>query len=503
MTPGGGSGGAVERGSALEQDVLSTSAAGPAATRGGALRVGGYMLGSLTSAVSAALLFRHLGVTDTGLYVTALSLVALVGALSDFGLTAVGVREFSVRPPSERTRVAQDLLGLRLVLTVTGIAAMIAIAGVAYSATMAAGVALAGAGLLLQATQDNVAMTLVVELRLGLVAALELLRQVLTTLLILVLVLAGAQLLAFLSVSIPVTAVVLTCTVALVRGRRALRPLFDRRRWHALLAAVLPYSAAVAAAVLYFRVSILIVSALASGKQLGYYSASFRIIEVLAPIPGLLVGAAFPIFARAARDDHARLGYALGRVFEVALIAGAWIAVSTIVGAGLAISIIGGSAFEPAAPVLALQGVALGAAFVSTVWANGLLGLGLFRQILWLNLAALIAAAGIVAALVELDGARGAAIGTIIAEVGVAIASAALVVRGRPALKPRLRVIPRVAFSAGLALTPLAIEGWPVIARLVLSTALYLAALILTGALPAELRALVPDWMHRSRGRSA
>jgi hypothetical protein len=77
-----------------------------------------------------------------------------------------------------------------------------------------------------------------------------------------------------------------------------------------------------------------------------------------------------------------------------------------------------------------------------------------------------------------------------------------LVLRGRPALKPRLRVIPRVALSAGLALTPLAIEGWPVIARLVLSTALYLAALILTGALPAELRALVPDWMYRLRGRS-
>src|SRR5436305_14055642 len=105
--PASGSGGAVESDSALESDILATSAAGPAATRGGALRVGGYMLGSLTSAVSAALLFRHLGVTDTGLYVTALSLVALVGALSDFGLTAGGGRELSVGPPSERTRVAQ------------------------------------------------------------------------------------------------------------------------------------------------------------------------------------------------------------------------------------------------------------------------------------------------------------------------------------------------------------------------------------------------------------
>ena len=33
MTPGSGSGGAVEGGSALEPDILSTSAAGPAATR--------------------------------------------------------------------------------------------------------------------------------------------------------------------------------------------------------------------------------------------------------------------------------------------------------------------------------------------------------------------------------------------------------------------------------------------------------------------------------------
>jgi O-antigen/teichoic acid export membrane protein len=245
------------------------------------------------------------------------------------------------------------------------------------------------------------------------------------------------------------------------------------------------------------------VSALASSQQLGYYSASFRIIEVAAPVSGLLVGAAFPIFARAAREDHERLGYALGRVFEVALIVGAGIAVCTIVGASLAIRIIGGSNFEPAAPVLAWQGVALGAGFVSAVWSNGLLGLGLFRQILRLNLAALIAGTAIIAGLVLADGARGAAIGTVIAEVAAASASAMLVVRGRPALAPSLRVVPRVALAAGLGLIPLAFAGWPDIARLAMTTVLYLGTLVITRALPSELGALIPAWAQRSRRRRA
>jgi len=56
-------------------DLLSTPAAGPASVRGGGLRGVGFLLGSLASAASAALLFRHLGVDDTGKYVAIVSLV--------------------------------------------------------------------------------------------------------------------------------------------------------------------------------------------------------------------------------------------------------------------------------------------------------------------------------------------------------------------------------------------------------------------------------------------
>ena len=405
--------------------------------------------------ISASLLFRYLGVVAIGRYVTAVSLVAIVGALSDLGLTAVGIRETSIRPPGERWRVARELLGLRITLTIIGGVVITAIAAATYSATLAVGVALASVGLLLQATQDNFALPLLVGLRLGWVAALDLLRQVLTTVIIILLVLAGAPFLSFLAISIPVGAVVLIGTAWLVWETRSLTPVFSWSSWRSLLAPILPYTFAVAAAALYFRVSIILVSVLSNARQLGYFAASFRIIEVLVPVAALLVGSAFPIFARAARDDHDRLGYSLGKVYEVSVIVGAWVAVSIAVGAPLAIAIVGGAKFQPAAPVLAIQGVGLGVMFVSAVWANGLLSLGSYRQILLINVAALALNALVVALLVGLDGARGAAIGTVIAETVAAVVLAAAVIRAGPSC-----VLPCASYPASRSPPRLVWRPW-------------------------------------------
>src|SRR5580704_15825761 len=76
--------------------VLSTSAAGPAAARGAVLRMGSFIAGSLFSVTAAALLFRHLGLVETGRYTIAVSLAALVSGLTDMGLTGIGLRELSV-----------------------------------------------------------------------------------------------------------------------------------------------------------------------------------------------------------------------------------------------------------------------------------------------------------------------------------------------------------------------------------------------------------------------
>ena len=77
-------------------------------------------------------------------------------------------------------------------------------------------------------------------------------------------------------------------------------------------------------------------------------------------------------------------------MFEVLLIVGVWVALSLAVGATFAIKVIGGPKFAPAAEVLAVQGVAAGATFVSAVWGFAMLSLHLHRLILMFNLSMLV-----------------------------------------------------------------------------------------------------------------
>jgi len=58
-----------------------------------------------------------------------------------------------------------------------------------------------------------------------------------------------------------------------------------------------------AAATLYVRIAIVLVSLIADARQLGYFGVSYRMVEALLVLPTLLVGAAFPIFARANKID--------------------------------------------------------------------------------------------------------------------------------------------------------------------------------------------------------
>jgi O-antigen/teichoic acid export membrane protein len=174
-----------------------------------------------------------------------------------------------------------------------------------------------------------------------------------------------------------------------------------------------------------------------------------------------------------------------------------WAALTVAVGARLAVQAVGGAQFLPTVQVLAVQGIALGATFVSAVWGYALLSLRLHRLILVFNLAMLALLTTLVALLTPLDGAQGAAIGIAVAEVAGAIAGGVLLVRRRPHLAPRLRVIPRVGAAALLGATPALAHGIPVLARVLLSTAIYLAVVLALKTPPDELYEALPAWLRR------
>lgn len=478
-------------------DLLDSPEAGPAAIRGGVLRIFSYVTGTVLGVGSAALLFRHLGIIDTGRYSLAIYLVAIVAGISDLGLTAIGVRELSTQTGERRDSIARNLLGFRIVLSAVGVVVIVGFTLLAgYSHEVTYGVAIAGVGLILQSAQSTLVISLISDLKLGWVAIFEFLRSALSAGLVIVLVVLGAHLLAFLTVTVPVGVLLLALNAWVLRGRIPLTPAFQTSEWRRLVRNVLPYSIAVAAATIYFYLAVVLVSLLASETTVGYFSVSVRVIQVLLVMPSLAVGAAFPIFSRAARDDRARLAYALGRVFEVSLLVGVLVALCLAVGAPVAIDVVGGSKFAPAAPLLAIQACGLGASFIGAVWANGLLSLHLYRQILTISLIALIGGGVLVASLVYLDGDTGAAIATAADELALALMSAVALVRADRTLMPPLRAVPAIALAAALASATTLLD-LPVLVSVALAGGLYIAAVLLLGAVPEEILEQAP-WRRRA-----
>ena len=238
-----------------------------------------------------------------------------------------------------------------------------------------------------------------------------------------------------------VTGVVLVAvTVALIRGTAPLLPGFHAESWKRILRDTLPYALAAAVGLIYFRIAVVLMSYVATDEETGIFSAAFRIVEVVGVLPWLLVSAGFPILARAARDDEARLGYALQKIFEVAVVLGVFIALGLAVAAPFAIRVVAGPDFTESVPVLRLQAVGLVTSFLMVTWTYALLSLKLFRPLLLANAAAAVVA--IVATLVLSPpfGAEGAAIATVLAEAVLAAASLDRVLHHRPALRPDFRV---------------------------------------------------------------
>ena len=238
-------------------------------------------------------------------------------------------------------------------------------------------------------------------------------------------------------------------------------------------------------------------SLISNEDEVGYFGASFRVFVVVAGIAGLLVSAAFPVLARAARDDRARLAYALQRLFEVGLIVGAGLAVLAVLGASIAIDVIAGPGFDPAVETLQVQGAAILASFLLATWGFGLISLHRHAALLLANGFALALSVGFSLLLVPEHGALGAGITTVIGETGMAVAYAVALMRPNPELRPGLGVVWKVALATALALGAGVAAGGSGVIAVGAAGVVYLGAVLALRAVPDELYDFV-----RRRGRA-
>lgn len=261
--------------------LLDRPEAGGRAIRGGAIRSGAFVLNTLLIAATVPLMTRHLGVGDFGRFVTASSVVMIVAGVTEFGLSGVGTREYALAGTADRQRLLGNLLALRTLLTFVGLTvAVLLMAAAGYPSVVLAGTLISGLGLILLNAQQTLALVLTASLSWGLYTVFELVNTVVIAGGTLLLVLIGARLLPFFYVSAISSLAALVVTVIVLRGH-VVRARFDLGYWRRMLGESLPYAAAATVGILYFRIALIVVSLGSSAAQTGYYSTSFKVVEVL------------------------------------------------------------------------------------------------------------------------------------------------------------------------------------------------------------------------------
>jgi O-antigen/teichoic acid export membrane protein len=474
-------------------DVLDTPEAGALVVRGGALRIVGFAVGTLLSLAGVVALTRHLGVVDYGRYQSVTALVAIVTATGDLGLATLALREYVQASAQERAKGLEALLGLRVVLGIAGIAVAAGLAALlGYDHTMVAGAALGALGAVLGATQQTATVPLQVALRIGTVTALDVARQAMTTALMVGLVAAGAVLLPFLAIPVPV-AILLWVATAAVLGRLP-RPAIDVAAWPRLLRSGVLIGLATASGVLYLYASLVVCNLVATPEETGAFSASFRVIIIVAAVPALLGTSAFPLMARAATSAPERFARVVTGLIEGSVLLGGVAAIGAILGAPAIVAVVAGSGFDASITPLRIQGAALGLTFAISALGFALLARHRQRVLLVCNALAFATVAIAVAVLAAADGERGAALGAAAGEL-VLCAAYGVALSRDVALRPAR--VPRIVVAVGGALALGAAVPVPAVPATVIGLVAYAALALLLRAVPPDLKNLLPTMRRR------
>ena len=485
----------------MTDDILTAPEAGGRVIRGSVWRLGASVAGIALGLVTAALLLHHLGVSESGRYVTVLSLVAIMSAVADLGVGITASRELALRSTSERRALVANVVGVRIVILPPTLALVVLFAFVAgYPGRMVLGTALAGTGAALISVAHAFLSRLTVELRNAGLALLDFAKQVVTVVCVAALVAVGARLTPFFAVLI-VTGIVVLALVPLVGGPGTfMRPRFDRAEQRELLRTALPMAIALALGQVYFRLVIVLMSLISSTRQTGYFGGSLRAMESLVDLPALLVAVALPVLATAGRDDLVRLRSAVIGLSQGAVIAGTLLVLVTVRAAEPVMVIIGGHAFRPAGAVLRIQVVALLFITLYQIWGGSLLALDRQRDLIFTNGLALIGVAAFAAVLVPNFGAQGGATASVL---GDALLCGLIYwrlqrVAGRVMVK--LAFLARVAVAAALAVVPLLVAALPGLVAAALSGIVFIVVGELVGMVPAEVHAALDPRRLLRRG---
>lgn len=172
----------------------------------------------------------------------------------------------------------------------------------------------------------------------------------------------------------------------------------DWNFWKDSLKKALPFFLAAVVNIIAFKIDVIMLSTIKGDEAVGYYSAAYRLIEVLLIIPAALSGSLYPVFSRFHTLPKKALNSAYEKSFRFLFIAGIPISVGTTLLADRIILLIYGEEYYLSIMALKILIWTIPVIFISYV--IGTLFASINRQVLSLKISAFAMALNVVTNLV-------------------------------------------------------------------------------------------------------
>lgn len=449
--------------------------------RNTAVQLAGKAAVLLVGVASVAVTTRYLGAEGYGKLALALAFVQTFGVLADVGLLTIVVREIS-RAPERTDALVGSALALRLALSlgVVALAGLISLA-LPYEPDVRVAILIAGGALVLGLANTALVGVFQARLRMGRAAISEVAGRVVAFGVLAAVAALDLGFSAVVGTAVVGAAVSLAVTWVLVRPLARPRVAIDLPAWRGLLAAALPVGAALAVTEIYFRADTFIISLFRDFDEVGAYSLAYRVVELLALFPAVLMTSVFPLLSRYLKEGGESAARAVDAAGDLLVAVGVPVAVGGLLAAPEVVRLVAGDEFGEAVDplrVLLFAG--------ALAWVSGLLGYALIageRQAsaLRLGLVALGVNLALNLALVPSLGVDAAAAVALGSEL-VMVAGGLVLVRRELGLRPRFRLAWRALVAAAVmaaALAALPVESLAVVVPL--GALVYAAVLYLVG----------------------
>lgn len=464
-----------------------------------AANIAGRGLAIVFSAGAAILLARFLGAEKLGQYGAIYAYLALFGWLATFGFEPILVREIS-RERSHAGNLVFTAMVLSALLSIGAVGAATLVAPAAgYTGRLRGLLMLAGLEYLLSPLRMP-AVIFQIEMRQWYAATINVVRQAIWFVIIVLLWLAGAPLGYVIAGRVLVTAIESGLLWRYSRMFMSSTGRFLVGHARMLFSHAFPITFTAVFAMIYMRIDQVMLHKMVSDSALGQYVAAVKVSELFEMLPSALIFTLTPILSASVTEPERFRSYT-DRTFRYFMVLAAGLCVFMTAGARLVVRILYGNQFMAAAPLLQVLIWSEIAVFFATVVLNVLIAKN--EQHL-LPIPAVVGAAinvGLNLALIPRYGALGASWATLVSYTVAWTIGLLFLSRSRYVTLQGLRfavpitIVALLAVRLGMALPSSQIAG------LLLALSVFIAGVCVTGSMTKSDLSYLGEMVRESLGR--